>query len=190
MSLACLFESERRRPHPIGGVSCLRSLRITQDLCENCGEGLVTIAFRGTHRTALSLFISTGSQTRGVWRELAVHLRSSHSSTIRWSDRRSIGRDTLANRCATGLASPSIDIPRGFRKTCSSAASCLEISDASVAAFAFDCPLHAGSMTNRRNERALPGRRGRPRLVPGEHPLPGSLSREDQLPGISEPRGR
>src|SRR5207237_1742520 len=58
-----------------------------------------------------------------------------------------------------------------------------------VAAFAFDCPLHAGSMTNRRNERALPGRRGRPRLVPGEHPLPGSLSREDQLPGISEPRG-
>ena len=61
--------------------------------------------------------------------------------------------------------------------------------DAIVAPLAFDCPLHAGSMTNRRNERALPGRRGRSRLVPGEHPLPGSVPREDQLPGISEPRG-
>src|SRR2546428_407226 len=58
-----------------------------------------------------------------------------------------------------------------------------------VSALVFDCPLHAGSMTNRRNERALPGRRGRPRLVSGKHSLPGSLPREDKLPRLLEPCG-
>src|SRR5213592_3065891 len=40
------------------------------------------------------------------------------------------------------------------------------------------------------HERAVPGRGSRPRLVSGQHPLPGSVPGPDQLPRLPQPRRR